>query len=147
MLELVREDLLISGEDDPNALHLSEDESECVATYMVDEFGVEYLEELGYDIDTADVTPAPLFETPLPAERRPDAIRAVMGCIDFTGHFRRFMQGDTRLSSSQIDCFTSSYMESGYLERTLFSAPDAESQQASLEELADVSKACLPVGV
>lgn len=32
MVNLVYSDLLASGEDDPNAMHLSDDEAECVAT-------------------------------------------------------------------------------------------------------------------
>ncbi len=142
MVDLVYSDLLTSGEDDPNALHLDGDEAECVASYFVDEFGVEYLENLGYDIGTGGVPSAPLLDIPVPPEKRVTTIEATRNCVDFPGHLRAFLAGDARLTATEVDCLTSRFLEKGLMEQSLFSAETGMSGEELRAFLPPIYESC-----
>lgn len=141
MLELVAGD--IDAEDDPNALDFGPAGADCFAARVVDDLGVERLEQLGYDVETGASPSTAIFAAQLGEEEQARLFGALGDCVDLPAVLSQVFQRDIALPAPQADCVATTYLDSGLLERSLFSSePDPALNQEIDDTLAAATESC-----
>jgi hypothetical protein len=141
-VSVITDALLEEGEDDPNALQLTDAEAECVAGEVIDRIDRERLEELGLDAE-AGAGPD-LYEPPLEPAEGDEVFEAIETCIDLTAKLKAAFAADGSLTDEQAACIAGAYVGSGVLRDALLSAETDDALEDRIDGvLADADATCV----
>jgi len=143
MIDLVAGNVSGEGEGDDGALPFDDAGSRCFAEHIVDDLGVARLREFGYNTERGTVPPTVIFKASLTEGEKSRAYTALERCVDLQAVVSDFLQAGASWPPEQADCVAADYLETGLLQRSLFTTgTDLLLNQRINEALTEARESC-----
>lgn len=133
----------VSTDAGAGELPVGDEGAGCLAERVVDNLGVARLEEFGYNVDTKAVPPAAIFKASLTEEEKSRTFSDLETCVDLPDLLSGLFASRTSWTPEQADCVAGLYVDSGVLERALFTTGNSLQLNRAIDAvLAESAEAC-----
>jgi hypothetical protein len=135
---LMADDLVGSQED--GAIAFDEEQADCVAGGLLDEFGGEQIRAWGYD-DESGQTPEGDLTIDDP-DQREQAWDVLVGCVDVTAQISDILVAGGSLDEDESRCVAERYVDSDVAAHAVFGPGDPEVNERVDDLLGSAVEAC-----